>query len=188
MTCNGEIKGVYLENLEFRDCHRLKIVVPSSVVFHTLDVLDLARCDGVVNIMTSSTATNLPKLRVLKISECDMIEEIVASENDGDALSDIAFMKLEKLELFRLRRLKCFCKGGYSFKFPSLQTVLLGTCPMMETFCNGKLTAPSLRTVTTSWIWLMPKYYKGRWDGDLNTTIANIFTEKVMSIYVNQTS
>ncbi|MED6118111.1 hypothetical protein PIB30_000094 [Stylosanthes scabra] len=132
--------------------------------------------------MTSpSLAANLPKLEYLEIYSCDMMEEIVASENDnnedGGALNEIAFLKLEVLKLRSLKSLKWFCKGAYTFKFPSLRTVRVNNCPRMEIFCNGNLIAPNLTVVDTS-SRLSSSEKTSRWDGDLNTTIKNIFTHK----------
>lgn len=166
---------LYLERLIVWHCHNMKTIVPSSVLFRSLDELDVYNCDGLVNIITPSTTTCLPKLRILNVRFCDELEEIYGSRNEGDAqlaLDEIAFMKLEKLKLRGLMRLRSFCQGSYDFKFRSLETVRWSVCPMMETFCHGNLTTPSLTKVNDEW-------GEDNCDGDLNTTISNIFTQKM---------
>uniref|UniRef100_A0A0R0GFD3 Disease resistance protein At4g27190-like leucine-rich repeats domain-containing protein n=1 Tax=Glycine max TaxID=3847 RepID=A0A0R0GFD3_SOYBN len=131
--------------LQVQKCHDMMTIVPSSVLFHSLDVLHVYWCERLVNIIRPSTTTSLPNLRILRISECDELKEIYGSSNEGDGpvLDDIAFMKLEELTLNNLPRLTSFCQGSYGFRFPSLQKVHLKDCPMMETFCHGNLTTTS---------------------------------------------
>jgi hypothetical protein len=79
-------------------------------------------CVGLENIMSSSIATNLPKLRRLIIDNRETIEEIVASDKENDA-GEIAFMKLEFLQFYNLPQLRSFYKGRDSLKFQLLQNV-----------------------------------------------------------------
>ena len=179
-TCDMTI--IYLQ---VQKCDDMMTIVPSSVLFHSLDELYVFRCHGLVNIIMPSTIANLPNLRILSISECDELEEIYGSNNESDApLGEIAFMKLEELTLESLPSLTSFCQGSYSFKFPSLQKLHLTECFRMSTFCHGNLT-------TTSHIEVRHlyglNYYESedQWVGDLNTTIRAIFTREV---HINQTS
>jgi hypothetical protein len=165
-----------LEVVEVYKCSRLRNIVPSSVLFENLQQLTVAFCVGLENLMSSSTATNLPKLRKLYVENCEKIEEIiVGSDNETDA-GELAFVKLEYLQLYNLPQLKSFYKGRYNLKFPSLRKLYVEQCHMIETFSYGALHAPKLRAVylTTS--------SKGPWcwNGDLNTTIEKKFAEKVM--------
>lgn len=82
--------------------------------------------------MSSSTATNLPKLRELFIDNCEKIEGIVASDNENDA-GELAFVKLEHLQLHNLPQLRSFYKGRYSLKFPLLQKLIVVKCHMTKT-------------------------------------------------------
>ncbi|RDX69902.1 putative disease resistance protein, partial [Mucuna pruriens] len=171
-----DLMHVNLEKLYVLDCCNIKTIVPSSVQFWTLEVLFVSGCRGVVNILMPSTTISLPKLRILTIENCDELEEIYGSKNEGDAPRDeIVFTKLEKLTLKWLPRLTSFCQGSYDIKFRSLQMLSLSGCPVMETFCHGNLTTPSHTEVC----------YDGHkidhWDGDLNTTIRTIFNKKVMN-------
>ncbi|RDY13693.1 putative disease resistance protein, partial [Mucuna pruriens] len=168
-----DLMHVNLEKLYVLYCCNIKTIVPSSVLFSTLDELIVHGCRGVVNILMPSTTISLPKLRILTIEKCHELEEIYGSKNEGDAPRDeIVFTKLEKLTLKYLPRLKSFCQGSYDIKFRSLQMVSLILCPKMETFCHGKLTTPSHTEVRYNWQKI------DHWDGDLNTAIRTIFYKK----------
>ncbi|KAK2368435.1 putative disease resistance protein [Trifolium repens] len=158
-----------LQNMEYlyvNLCSTLKNIFPSSMVFENLQELRVCNCDGLENILKSSTATSLGKLRQLHIYDCEIIEEIVASDDENDT-SELAFMKLEVLMLINLPRLRSFCKGRHDFKFPLLYDLVVEDCPVMETFSHGVLNVPRLRTVQVK-PYDQDAWY---WNGDLNTTI-----------------
>lgn len=156
-----------IETLCLYKCSRLKEVVPSSMLFESLEQLEVGNCAGLKNILKSSTVANLPKLRRLCIDGCDKIEEIVASEDENDA-SELALMKLRYLRLTNLPRLSSFCKGKHDFKFPLLWTLFVISCPVMETFSHGMLNAPKLVEVR-----ITPQD-EWEWNGDINTTIKKM--------------
>ncbi|KAE9590559.1 hypothetical protein Lal_00023070 [Lupinus albus] len=158
-----------LETLEVFHCSSLKTVAPSFVLFENLDTLWLYNCASLVTIISSSTARSLPKLRRLWIYNCNMLEEIVV--NDDDA-GEIAFMKLEVLELGSLPKLTSFCNGNLMFKFPLLQSLFLIECPMMEIFSKGISRAPLLRHV-----YVTGTGSEWRWDGDVNSTVSEVFKQ-----------
>ncbi|KAG4381934.1 hypothetical protein GLYMA_15G247300v4 [Glycine max] len=175
--------------LEVRKCHHMMTIVPSSVQFHSLDELHVYKCHGLVNIIMPSTITNLPNLRILRISECDELEEIYGSNNESDdaPLGEIAFMKLEELTLKYLPRLTSFCQGSYNFKFSSLQKVHLKECLVMETFCHGNITTTSHIEVRCLYGWSNEES-EDHWVGDLNTTIRTIFTKENTEQNLNSSS
>ncbi|CAL0310216.1 unnamed protein product [Lupinus luteus] len=158
-----------LETLEVYHCSRLKTVAPSFVQFENLDTLLLSDCASLVTIMSSSTARSLPKLRRLWICNCSILEEVVV--NDDDA-GEIAFMKLEVLELGSSPKLASFCNGNVAFKFPLLKSLILVGCPMMEIFSQGISSAPMLRQVHVT-----GDGNEWRWDGDLNSTVSEVFRQ-----------
>ncbi|KAI4357315.1 hypothetical protein L6164_001272 [Bauhinia variegata] len=153
-----------LGSLYVVECHCLKNLVPSSVCFSHLTHLEVHKCVGLFYLVTSTTAKSLIKLRTLKITECAMIKEIVADDVDN-AEQEIVFADLELLELRMLSSLGSFCLKNHTFKFPSLNKLVVSECPQMKMFCLGDLTTPLLARV------LMTMDDEGRWEGDLNTTI-----------------
>ncbi|KAE9617113.1 putative winged helix-turn-helix DNA-binding domain, leucine-rich repeat domain, L [Lupinus albus] len=175
---NPEIHPILhnIETLKLILCPGLTNVVPSSSSqqFQNLVELCIYSCSGLVNIITSAAARSLLKLKTLVISNCKMVEEIVAREDDSDG-SEIAFKKLEHLELENLSTLTSFCKDNFIFKFPLLQTLFVIECPRMETFSHGILIAPKLRKVQVT----KEANEDWHWEGELNTTIRKMFDEGV---------
>ncbi|XP_045801149.1 probable disease resistance protein At4g27220 isoform X2 [Trifolium pratense] len=175
--CREKSEGqLVLQDMEYLFvflCSTLKNIFPSSVVFENLQELQVSNCDGLENILKSSTATSLQKLKELCIYDCEKIEEIVASDDENDT-SELAFMKLENLILVNLPSLRSFCKGRHDFKFPLLEYLVVNDCPMMETFSHGVLNVPRFRKVHVN----LQDWNEWHWKGDLNTTIREICSEK----------
>ncbi|KAH9688609.1 putative disease resistance protein [Citrus sinensis] len=169
-----------LEKLEIFECDNLINLVPSSISFQNLTTLTVGLCHGMINVLTSSTARSLVRLRQMRISCCEMITEIVADEDDqGDnyaAKDEIVFSELKELELWDLESLTSFiCSGNNcAFEFPSLETLLVDRCPNMKIFSEGELSTPKLQKVQLSVfdnkLWA--------WDRDLNTTIQYVYLKR----------
>ncbi|KAI4313410.1 hypothetical protein L6164_026394 [Bauhinia variegata] len=58
---------------------------PSSVSFNELTNLEVSNCDGLLHLLTTSTAKSLVQLETMKIKECWMIKDIVANKPDDEA-------------------------------------------------------------------------------------------------------
>jgi hypothetical protein len=169
----GQLVLQNMESLLVISCSTLKNIFPSSMVFENLQKLMVFGCAGLENILKSSTATSLQKLKELHIHDCEVIEEIVASDDENDT-SELAFMKLEYLRLNKLPRLRSFCKGRHGFRFPLLQKLFVIDCPMMETFSHGVLNMPRIRKVHVN----AYDRYEWYWNGDINSTIGQIVAKK----------
>ncbi|OIW04963.1 hypothetical protein TanjilG_01159 [Lupinus angustifolius] len=138
-----------IDTIQIVGCPMLKNIVPSSGIFQNLNLLTVKVCSGIVNIMTYSAATSLVNLTFLRIHDCEMVEEIVACENDSDG-GEIGFMKLEHLELKNLPRLTRFCNENFSFKLPLLEVLRVIKCPEIEAFSPTIFfSAPKLTKVVT---------------------------------------
>ncbi|XP_031269158.1 uncharacterized protein LOC116127665 [Pistacia vera] len=159
-----------LQNLEMLDvnfCHNLINLAPSSATFENLTTLDVWQCHGLINLVSSSTAKSLVGLETMSISRCEMMIEVVS--NEGDKKNDeIVFENLNSLTLHDLESLTSFCSGNYTFKFPTLEKLVMDKCPKMKTFSEGVLSVPSLQKVMQDW-----DDEEGYWEGDLNTTIQH---------------
>ncbi|XP_050274661.1 uncharacterized protein LOC126717233 isoform X1 [Quercus robur] len=153
-----------LENLRVSFCDKLKILVPSSISFQNLTILEIQKCHGLVNLVTSSTAKSLVQLKKMSVSECERITEVVVGEG-GEASEVITFTQLIYLKLDSLPNLASFCSESYSFNFPSLKGVIVRQCPEMKTFSYGALATPKLKKVQAT------QEDKWHWKVDLNTTI-----------------
>ncbi|KAJ4713098.1 Disease resistance protein [Melia azedarach] len=112
----------HLLHLDVGACHNFVNLVPSSTSFKNLVTLRLDYCDKLRNIVTSSTAKSLVRLRSMRLSECNMMTEVVSDDGDG-AKDEIVFSELKDLSLFDLKSLTSFCSGNCTFSFPSLEQV-----------------------------------------------------------------
>ena len=145
-------------------CDKLKILVPASISFQNLTNLEILKCHGLINLVTSSTAKSLVHLKKMSVSECEKITEVVVGEG-GEASEVITFTQLIYLKLDSLPNLASFCSGSYSFNFPSLEEVIVRQCPEMKTFSYGALGTPKLKKVQAT------QEDECHWKVDLNTTI-----------------
>jgi hypothetical protein len=159
-----------LEDLYVTLCGKLKILVPASVSFQNLTNLEILKCHGLINLVTSSTAKSLVQLKKLSVSECESITEVVAGEG-GEGNEVITFSQLTYLKLDCLPNLTSFCSRSYSFEFPSLEEVIVSKCPEMKIFCHGILSTPKLERVQAT------KEDEWHWKVDLNTTVRTLALE-----------
>ncbi|GKV33285.1 hypothetical protein SLEP1_g41812 [Rubroshorea leprosula] len=198
-----------LETLKVQECSRLKNLVPSTVYFNNLQTLVVSECHGLANLVRYKTAKSLGQLRRMKVADCEMIEEIVVClgdpVNDG-----IDFTELECLQLKGLPRLESFCSGDCNFKFPALVEVIVTECPNMQIFSKGELSTPRLYKVKLAGdiyedmdediekklddffnkdederslnflVYQNKKEDEGSWQGNLNSTIRQLFKEKCL--------
>ncbi|XP_054780689.1 uncharacterized protein LOC129288216 [Prosopis cineraria] len=168
-----------VERLYIYDCHHLKNLLPSPVSFIYLTYLKVWNCGKLKNLISSSTAKSLVELTVLKVAECEMMEEIITvEENAEDTGDEIVFGKLKILKLESLRDLTSFCnsKDKLVFGFPSLEKLIVSNCSKLENFCEKIQSTPNLRKVN---IEEGDEGEKGCWEGDLDSTIRKIFVDKL---------
>ncbi|KAG6751661.1 hypothetical protein NC652_030745 [Populus alba x Populus x berolinensis] len=160
-----------LGTLEVILCHSLVNLAPSSASFENLTILDVRCCFGLLNLITSSTAKSLVQLVKLTVRSCKKVMEIVAKERD-ETEDEIIFSKLEYLELVKLESLTSFCPGNHTFKFPSLKEIVVRQCPKMRIFSPRVVSTPKLQGVcfAKNKVW---------WQGNLNNTIQQLYTEMV---------
>ncbi|KAK8514666.1 hypothetical protein V6N12_057563 [Hibiscus sabdariffa] len=162
-----------LESLEVWQCHSLINLGSYFSTLQNLTTLDVWKCKEMRELITSCKAQSLVCLVTLRIEECETMKEVVASEGD-ETTYEIVFEKLKCLELHCLPSLKSFCSGNHTFRFPSLEQVILSKCPKMNNFYLGVLSTPKLQKVQ-----LTKTDFKGRWAGDLNATVEQLYKEQV---------
>ncbi|KAK8508897.1 hypothetical protein V6N12_034998 [Hibiscus sabdariffa] len=165
-----------LEFLQVVECRKLKNLLPISVSLKHLTTLKVSKCHGFRNLLTFTTAKSMVQLKTMSVTDCKMIEEIIASTTDE--VTDVVFFnELESLELDSLPCLSRFCSVNYALVFPKLEKVIIGQCPKMEFFTVGELSTPMLSALQST---------NGEeielWEGDLNATIQQLFIEKVFPI------
>ncbi|XP_044482456.1 uncharacterized protein LOC123208895 isoform X2 [Mangifera indica] len=166
-----------LEVLDVSHCQKLlSPLLSSTPSFQNLKVLKVEGCHGLVNLTTPSMARSLVQLRELRISNCEMLIEIL--ENEGDAMSSseqVVFNNLNKLSLEYLDGLSFFCSGNYSLNFPSMEELIIKGCSNMRPFSQGMVSTPMLHKIN---------YEKEEVEiggNDLNSTIQQLHKKKVGS-------
>ena len=160
--------------------------------FWNLYDLHVEGCNNLLNIGPFGILERLQKLNWLEIKECDSLEEVFGfAEQGGNQSQDpinstpptsmddgvrngIKFNKLEHLELYYLQRLKTFCSLDCDIEFPSLEKAVIMGCPRMQSFSIGE--SVTLKLLKVHWNDITDE---GSWKGDINTTIQEMFTEKV---------
>ncbi|XP_065848654.1 uncharacterized protein [Euphorbia lathyris] len=155
----------YLQTLDVFGCYDLINIAPSSVSFQSLITLNVSCCNKMTNLVTASTSKTMVQLMELRVSDCRMMEEIVATDDADCKEHDvIVFKNLKCLKLQALDRLNSFSTGNYDHRFPLLEEVNVQKCSIMKFFCGGELSTPKLRGVQ----------YEGQqqWEGNLNATIS----------------
>ncbi|XP_054824334.1 probable disease resistance protein At4g27220 isoform X3 [Prosopis cineraria] len=163
-----------LEHLDVYNCSNLKLLVPSFVTFNRLTYLDVENCNGLIAVITTSTARSLAMLTTLKIRACKSIEQIVAQEGGEGTNNEIAFDSLEVLELESLPKLKTFCSSSCSLKVPLLEKLVIRQCARMKRFSTSDTSAPLLQRILTD-----DQDEKWFCEGDLNGTVKKIFQHMV---------
>ena len=125
---------------------------------------------GFTNLITPSTAKSMVQLKIMRITECKMIEEIIAGDGGKD---NIIFKQLQYLRLQSLPQLRSFCSSYYHFEIPSLVEFVATECPMLSVFSEGEVSTPLLQRVClTGEVGPLE-------NEDLNTTIKGSYSKKV---------
>ncbi|KAE8125070.1 hypothetical protein FH972_019907 [Carpinus fangiana] len=92
-------------------------------------------------LLSFSEARYMMQLKCLHILECEVMEEILVTEDQGvveEIISEL-FSRLEFLSLKELPILKRFCEGS-NIKFPSLKVLVIEHCPNLQTFISKPVT------------------------------------------------
>jgi hypothetical protein len=163
----------FLENIYVRHCSSLMKLVPSSVTFNYLTYLEVTNCNGLINLITYSTAKSLVKLTTMKIKMCNWLEDVVNGKEDE--MNKIEFYSLQHLELVSLPRLCLFCSCSCPMMFPLLEVVVVKECPRMEHFSLGVTSTIFLQHIQIE----EENDEENHWAGDLNGTIKKMFDDKV---------
>ncbi|GAY65805.1 hypothetical protein CUMW_243870 [Citrus unshiu] len=159
--------------LRVSSCQHLINLVPSWTTFQNLTTLAVSHCGRLKNLLTSSIAKTLVRLREMTIQSCVMITEIIVADDNVAAKDEVvAFSKLKELKLLYLESLTSFCSSNCALKFPSLEILLVHECPNMKIFSEGELSTPKLHKVQ---LWYEACWF---WKGDLNKTIQQVHTNQ----------
>ncbi|KAL5583203.1 hypothetical protein UlMin_015645 [Ulmus minor] len=140
-----------LEMLQVLRCCSLKSLAPSAISFQNLTYLVVSKCDGMVNLLSFSTAKSLAQLRVMIVTGCNRMTEIIAKEG-----GEIIFNQLEILVLHGLPSLKSF-HSGYQNYFDRISRSI------------------PVRQLEKLFIYNFVEPEQELWGGDINSTLQEVW-------------
>ncbi|XP_059441636.1 disease resistance protein At4g27190-like [Corylus avellana] len=119
-----------------RSSCRLAIAQATSR-FENLSYLEVQGSSNIKYILSFSTARFMVQLRHLHVLECELVEEILFTEElvveEITPKTEVLFSRLECLFLKKLPSLERFCVGS-NIEFPSLKSLKIECCPKLKTF------------------------------------------------------
>ncbi|XP_028104227.1 disease resistance protein RPS2-like isoform X2 [Camellia sinensis] len=103
-------------------------------IFPILEELELDDLPNLRKICHCQLSTgSFGKLKYLKISNCDRMEEVIWKEKgEDDATNKMEFPALESMTLWRLPMLIGFCRGTDEIEFPQLKKLCLRKLPQLK--------------------------------------------------------
>lgn len=108
-----------------------------SLHFQNLTSLEVSGCDHLKYIFSTSITKGLVQLQELRISSCELVEEVVLKDiSVEDKLEVVLLPRMKTLALKSLPNLKSFCSKNGVLKFSSLQVLKVTNCPMMKMFAS----------------------------------------------------
>ncbi|XP_062076327.1 uncharacterized protein LOC133781370 [Humulus lupulus] len=173
--CEGDgIECPLLSKLEIRECHKLKEFISNSmgtractvseemgivaaskqslfndkIAFPNLKELTVWNCNNIKYLLSSAMARSLVQLKTLEVLFCEIIEEVIVSDDEsGDNGSKaIIFEKLKSLNLRNLPNIIKFCEGE-GIECPLLSKLDIYYCPILKEFISNNM---STRACTVS--------------------------------------
>ncbi|KAK2400175.1 disease resistance protein [Trifolium repens] len=104
---NAQVVFPNLHTLKLSSLPNLnKIWDDSHHSMYNLTNLTVDDCGGLEYLFSSAVVASFKNLKLLKISSCPMMEEIIAEEERDNALEEVHFLKLEKIILLDMDNLK----------------------------------------------------------------------------------
>ncbi|XP_029125960.1 disease resistance protein RPS2-like isoform X2 [Cajanus cajan] len=166
-----QLRVLAMSNLSNLTCFWNK--EPQVPFFLNLVSLFIIHCHCLKSLFSLSQAQNLKKLKILRLCNCEKVEEVISSDK-GEKVATI-FPKMKCLVLKDLPKLVNFCQEGGCFNWPNLQTVRVNNIPSMKTFLRDDLNTPLLKSVYIT-------FAKKLWLGNLNKTISYMHNNPGMTL------
>ncbi|WMV52826.1 hypothetical protein MTR67_046211 [Solanum verrucosum] len=136
--------------------------------FTKLQTLEVSDCGKLRNLMSPSVAKGLLNLKILKIGDCESMEEVITK---GEGIMTL-FPRLESLNLQGLPKLGHFFLTEHALEFPFLNFVYIHGCPEMKTFVQHGI---SVSTPSLEWVSFNQEIVKV---DDLNILIQQRFNNR----------
>ena len=112
--------------------------------FIGLESLEFHACSGFVSLFSNSTCRVIPNLRELHVGNCEMLQEVIAKDNEEQTNSKVTlFPQLKEMKLANLPEMRQFCHMNHGIELPSLEFLEISWCPLMETFSRNTVNLSS---------------------------------------------
>ena len=103
--------------------------------FQNLQVKSFWECESLQSLFPASVTRCLMQLEDLRIVDCG-VEEIVSREEIAEAAASFVFPKVTLLVLYKLPKLKWFCRGVHTSEWPLLKELCVRGCDQIEIFTS----------------------------------------------------
>ncbi|KAM5555422.1 disease resistance protein [Rosa sericea] len=125
---------LHLKRLLLQNCVDLSYIINKKVVLPNLTTLSIQKCDHLRFLFSCSMAESFVALKHLKISKCQIMEEVVSTTREyNEENMNNMFCKLETLELEQLPCLGRICTGT-RIEFLSLKKLVITFCKKLKAF------------------------------------------------------
>jgi uncharacterized protein YlaN (UPF0358 family) len=177
-----QLSSLGLEDIQNNQCQAsrssslLGNIQPTSRFQNLLD-LQVKGSNKIKYLLSFSSARSMVQLKYLRILECEVMEEIIVTENFGvvkEIIPEVLFPQLESLILQELPVLKRFCEGS-NIKFPYLKELEIDNCTNLKTFISKYVGLG----ITTS-----EELMERNAEESPHTTIQPLFNEMVNLFYL----
>ncbi|GKV47376.1 hypothetical protein SLEP1_g54281 [Rubroshorea leprosula] len=104
-----------------------------SIPTNSLEKLFVEDCGNLKYLLMSSMVNSFKQLKVLKICDCKMMEQVIVLERSEENECKSFFSKLDTLELEDLPKLARLCHGNYlKFEFSNLRQFTISKCAVLK--------------------------------------------------------
>nr|XP_023926556.1 disease resistance protein At4g27190-like [Quercus suber] len=145
---NGKVVFPNLEELEIKGMDSMKMIWSNQLIsdcfitFAKLCTIKIWHCSSLKSVFPTTVAQALKQLENLMISNCAVVEEIVAKEEgieEGiERTTLFEFPQLKTLTLEELPELKSFYPGNHTLEWPSLKSLCIKKCDKLKIFGSNK--------------------------------------------------
>ncbi|PPR97978.1 hypothetical protein GOBAR_AA22686 [Gossypium barbadense] len=122
--------------------------VDAVMICESLEWLDVISCPESKRLFSPNCV--LPNLEQLEVSNCDQLEEIIASEERGRVTMEFCLPRLKKMTLCSLPELKSICSVDAVMICESLEWLDVISCPESKRLFSPNCVLPNLEQLEVS--------------------------------------
>ncbi|KAA3472447.1 putative disease resistance protein [Gossypium australe] len=133
-----------LKNMSLTDLPELKSIcsVDAVMICESLEWVEVKYCPKLKRMFSPNCVP--PNLKMLKVWECNQLEEIIASEERGRVTMEFCLPRLKNMSLTNLPELKSICSVDAVMICESLEWVEVRYCPKLKRMFSPNCVPPNL--------------------------------------------